>query len=74
MKNAYFPKRDICDTPCSLPAVNIVRFMESSWICTSVGEIMVCAGLVLKLQVSKTVRKRLFPSKVQNGCGKKTAF
>ena len=46
-KNAYFPKRDVCDTLCSLPSVNIVHFIENSWICTSVKEIMVRAGLVL---------------------------
>lgn len=73
-KSACFPKRDVCDAPRSPPSVNTMRFMESSWICTSVGKVMVCAGLVLKLQVSKTVRKRLFPLKVRNGCGKKSAF
>lgn len=46
-KSAYFPKRDVCDTLCSLPSVNIVHFIENSWICTGVKEIMVCASFVL---------------------------
>jgi len=31
----------------TLSSVNTVHFIESSWICTSLKEIMVCAGLVL---------------------------
>lgn len=46
-KNAYFPQKEVFDTLRSLPSINVALFIENSWICTSVIEMMVCAGLVL---------------------------
>lgn len=59
-KSAYFPKKDVCDTLCSLPSVNTVHFIENSWICTRVKEIMVCAGLVLTVTGVKDGQQRNF--------------
>lgn len=73
-KSAYFPKRDVCDTLCSLPSVNTVYFIENSWICTGVQEIMVCAGFVLMVTGVEDGQARAFPLKVQNGYGKKASL
>lgn len=45
-KNVYFPQREVFDTLWSLPSINVALFIANSWICTSVIEMMVCAGLV----------------------------
>lgn len=46
-KKAYFPQREAFATLWSLPSINVAHFIKNSWICTSVTEMMVCAGLVL---------------------------